>query len=491
MNEPAKTAADLVVFGAILAASVLLSRASARAGLPVALLFLAVGIAAGSEGFGGIAFEDYALTFRLGTVALVLILFDGGLNTPLASVRGVVGPASVLATVGVVGTAALTALGARLFGLPWREAWLLGAVVSSTDAAAVFSVLRGSGLQLRRRVSVTLELESGLNDPMAVILTIAVTQAVVDGGTLPGLSVLWRVPVQLAVGAGLGVAIGLGGRRLLGRVRLLAGTLYAVLTVAIALLAFGVPTLLNGSGFLAVYVAALVLGNADLPYRAALLRVHDFLAWSSQIVMFVALGLLTFPSRLGAAASPGLGLALFLALVARPAVVLPCLLPFRYSWREAVYIAWVGLRGAVPIILATFPVLAGAPGAQRVFDIVFFVVVVNAILPGGTVKHVTRWLGLGEKATPAPEALLEIQSRAPLRGELLSFPIDDALAIAGARIAAIPLPEGASVTLVVRGEELIPPRGATEIRAGDHVYVFCRPADRPYVQLLFGRPEDR
>jgi cell volume regulation protein A len=488
--EPLATGALLAAFGALLAVSVLFSRASQRFQVPVALVFLGIGMLAGSEGVGGIPFENYGFAFRIGTVALVLILFDGGLNTPLAAVRAVARPAAVLATVGVVGTAGLVAAAAHALGFAWPLALLLGAVVSSTDAAAVFSVLRASGISLKRRVGSTLELESGLNDPMAVILTTATTAALVAPGSASWLSVAGEVARELAVGAAAGVALGMGGRLLLTRVRLAAGGLYPALTLGVACLAFGVTTRLHGSGFLAVYVAAVLIGNGRLPFRPGLLRVHDALAWLGQIVMFLVLGLLVFPSRLAGVAVPGLALALFLALVARPAVVALCLAPFRaFARREVAYVGWVGLRGAVPIILATFPVLAGAPGAGRVFDVVFFIVVVNALVPGATVPWVTRRLALESGEPPAPRAVLEIESMQPLEGELLSFHVGEALAVAGVPLRELDFPEGASVVLIVRGRELLAPKGDTVLTPGDHAYVFSRPADLPLVQLMFGRPE--
>ena len=487
--EPIPTALVLTTFGVLLAVSIIFSRASERIGVPVALIFLLVGVLAGSEGVGGIAFDDYQFAFRLGTVALVLILFDGGLNTPIAAVRRVARPAGLLATVGVVGTAALVAVAAHALGFTWPRAMLLGAVVSSTDAASVFSVLRGSGIQLKRRVGVTLEVESGINDPIAVIMTVVLTRNLLQPGAFGTWELALEVFLQIAVGAAFGWIVGYGGRLLLSRIRLPSGGLYPALTLALAFLAYGVPTLLHGSGFLAVYVAAVILGNGALPYRAGLLRVHDTMAWLSQIAMFLVLGLLVFPSRLDEVAMVALILALFLAFVARPLVVALCLLPFAYTGRDIVYVGWVGLRGAVPIILATFPVLAGAPGAERLFDVVFFIVLVSALVPGGTVAWVTRRLGLESGEPPAPMALLEIESMTPLKGDLMSFYIDEALAVTGASLAELPFPTGAAATLILRDQELIAPKGSTVLSPGDHVYVFSRPEDRPFIQLMFGRPE--
>jgi cell volume regulation protein A len=276
---------------------------------------------------------------------------------------------------------------------------------------------------------------------------------------------------------------------LLTRYRLPAGGLYPVLTVALALLAFGAPTVVGGSGFVAVYLAALILGNGELPYRGTLLRVHDALAWLSQVAMFLVLGLLVFPSRLFDVALIGLVLALFLAFVARPLVVALCLWPFNYTPRDVAYVGWVGLRGAVPIVLATFPVLAGAPGAERLFTIVFFIVVVNALVPGATVPWVTRKLGLESGDPPAPQAVLGIESMQPLNGELLSFYIDEALAVTGVSLAELPFPPGAAVTIIVRGRDLVPGKGDTKLEVGDHVYIFARTEDLPLIQLMFGRPE--
>ena len=489
-NEPQATALLLATCGLLLGISVLFSRASQRFGVPIALLFPGVGMLAGSEGIGGIEFDDYQFAFRIGVLALALILFDGGLNTPLDAVRRAAGPAGVLATIGVAGTATLVAVGAHYLGLGWPEALLLGAVVSSTDAAAVFSVLRGSGLQLKRRVGVTLEVESGFNDPLAVILTTVLTQNILTPGAASG----WRIPVeivvQIAVGATFGAGVGYGGRALLSRLGLLSGGLYPVMTLSLGLVAFGLATLAHGSGFLAVYLAGLILGNGPLPYRTGLLRVHDALAWLSQVGMFLILGLLVFPSRLLGVAPVGLAIGVLLGFVVRPVVVWLCLLPFRYPQREVLYIGWVGLRGAVPIVLATFPVLAGVPGAETLFDLVFFIVVVNALVQGGSVGWVTRKLGLQSKEPPAPQAVLAIESRQPLHGELMSFYIDEALVVTGVPVADLPLPEGAAVALIIRGNALVPPVAGAALQAGDHVHVIAGREDRAFIQLMFGRPEE-
>lgn len=488
--EPLASALIFTTFAALVLTSVIFSRAFDRTGIPVGLVFLAIGMLAGSDGVGGIDFTNYGFAFRVGTAALVLILFDGGLNTPIVSVRRVWAPAGLLATVGVAGVAGLTAVGARFLGFDWPQALLLGAIVSSTDAAAVFVALRNSGIGLRRRVGSTLEVESGLNDPMAVILTLALTGALVRGES-PSLGRLAiEVLQQLAIGGVLGYAIGLLAQRGLRRLRLRSLGLYPVVTLGVALLSFGVTTLLQGSGFLAVYVTGVVIGNGQVPYRAGVFRTHDALAWLSQIVMFLVFGLLVFPRQLPSVAAAGLLLAFVLVFIARPVVVALFLLPFRYSGKEIAYSGWVGLRGAVPIVLAIFPVLAGAPGAHMIFNVVFFIVVVNAFLPGATVKWATHFFGMEVDEPPRPHAVLELESMAPIRGDLMTFYVDEALAVAGAPLEDLPFPDGAAAALIIRGDEMIPPKGSTVLMPGDYIYVFARPEDKHFMMLMFGRPED-
>jgi potassium/hydrogen antiporter len=485
MTEPNATALVLLAIGVLLMLSALGTRVSGKTGLPLPLLFLGIGVLAGSQGFGGIVFDDFRLAFRLGTAALALILFDGGLNTSLALVQRHYKPAAILATLGVLLTAAAVAGAARLFGFPWTEAALLGAVVSSTDAAAVFSALRSSGVQLQKRLGMTLELESGLNDPMAVILTMSVTSVLATDTPL-GWGALISVPVQIVVGGSLGVGIGVLGRMLLQKARLSVVGLYPVMSVAVALVGFAIPTLLQGSGFLAVYLAAMVIGGGKLPYRSGLVRVHDAIAWFSQVGMFLILGLLVFPAELPGVALPGVGLALVLAFVARPLAVALCLLPFRFPGREVLFVGWVGLRGAVPIVLATFPVFSGVEGAREMFHLVFFIVLVNVLLPGSTLGWVTRRMGLATQGPEPPAASLEIASKDDIDGEILSFHIGDASAVAGHKLADIPFPVAAAAMLIIRDRSLVAPRGNVALLPGDHVYVFCKTEDNVTLRLLFG-----
>ncbi|MGE0820561.1 MAG: potassium/proton antiporter [Candidatus Binatia bacterium] len=484
--EPLSTGLVLAAIGGLLILSGLASRVSQHLGVPALLIFLLLGIAAGSEGIGGIPFEDYALAFRLGMIALILILFDGGLNTSLDVFRRAAAPASMLATGTVVLTALFVAAVGILLGLSPPIAILVGAVVSSTDAAAVFSVLRGSGIRLKEKTGAVLEVESGLNDPMAVLLTFVTTEIILNVQTL-NRHMFWLLLIQLLVGLLGGVGFGFGGRLLIRTARLPAAGLYPVLTVAIAFSAFGVTTLFKGSGFLAVYLTAVILAAAPLPYRAGIRRVHDGLAWLSQILMFLMLGLLVFPSQLWPLLREGTILAVTLAFVARPLAVLLTLLPFSFNWRERFFLAWVGLRGAVPIILATYPVLRGVPAGDQVFHLVFFVVLINSVIPGATVSWLARRYEFAQPPPVIPPADIELLSAREYPGEFVWYFIAHASAVSGALIRDLPLPEGCVLVLIVRGSEVVAVRGATQLNDGDHVCVFVLPEHRMLLDLLFGQ----
>jgi len=488
MSDPQGIAALLLVLGLLLVGAGIASPISGRLGLPILVIFLGIGMAFGSEGIGRIAFDDYRLAFRLGSMALVLILFDGGLNTSPAVLRRAALRSSLLATLSVTGTAAILAGIGIALGLSTPIACLVGAVVSSTDAAAVFAMLRGSGLRLRESAAATLEVESCLNDPMAVMLTVATTEVLLgtSGGALDvARSVAW----QFALGGLAGWGIGRLGRALLRTVRLPAAGLYPVLTIALAFLAFAVPTLLGGSGFLAVYLAGIVLAAGPLPYRAGVRRVHDALAWLAQVLLFTMLGLLVFPSRLVPEIPLGIALALALALVARPAAVLPVLALFRVPWRENLFVSWVGLRGAVPIVLAAYPVLRGVPSSDEIFHLVFFVVLVSSVVPGASVLPLARRLDLALPAAAAPAASVELVSLRELPGEFVAYPVSPVSAAAGAWVRDLSLPEGCVAVIVVRGNEVIAPRGSTRLEPGDQVTFFSTPGSRAYLDLLFGAPE--
>lgn len=479
----------LLGIGLLLGLSVVASRASARTGVPLTLVFLTVGVLAGAEGLGQLPFGDYDVAMWLGTGALVFILFDGGLNTALGSVHGVVWPATVLATFGVILTAFAMAFAAHAMGLDWGTAWTIGAIVSSTDAAAVFSVLRASGVHLKRRIGMTLELESGLNDPVAVIITAVVLQWRVQGTPASPLQTAAAVAWQLAAGGACGWLLAWLARTMLSRLQFRASGLVPAFTIAVASLAYAVPSLMHASGFLSVYIAGMMLGADRLPYHVSVQRVHDTLAWLSQIGMFLVLGLLAFPSRILTAFPVGFALALVLAFVARPAVIAACLLPFGYHPREITFIGWVGLRGAVPIVLATLPVIMQVPQAEYVFDVVFVIVVMNSALQGTSVPWLARRLRVDSAEPVGPGALLEIEGPAPFDREIKSFSIDEVLPVNGASVRDLPLPESVSLMLVIRETQLLTPHGDLRLRSGDHVYLLVPHEDAAHVQLLFGLPE--
>ncbi|MFU8878132.1 MAG: potassium/proton antiporter, partial [Wenzhouxiangellaceae bacterium] len=487
-SEPLATGWMLTIAGALIMTSVLFSRPSERIGFPAVLLFLGLGLAAGE--LLALEFDDFSLAFRIGTVGLVLILFDGGLNTPWRTARAHLAPASALATLGVILTAAIVAGFAYLLGLGWIEAMLIGAIVSSTDAAAVFSSLRGSNVQLRRRVGATLELESGLNDPMAVILTITLTGMMLAPEAFSAPAALAGVGLQLLIGLLAGLAIGWCGQQLLTRIRVPAAGLYPALTLALALLAFGLPSLFMGSGFLAVYVAALMLGNRRMPYRAGILRVHDALAWLGQITMFLVLGLLAIPGLLAQAGINGILLGLALALVARPLAVWICLLPFRYTARETGFISWTGLRGAVPILLASYPVMSNMPGALELFHLVFFVVVFNALIPGATIRWAVGLFRVERAGLPRPTPVLEINTTENLPVRMLSFYLDPAAMVCGSRVDDLPLTDGCDILLLVREGNILKVHDSTILEPGDHVHLLIPPEQARAMELLFGLREE-
>jgi cell volume regulation protein A len=477
--------AVMFLAGVLLLLGIASSKFSARLGMPVLVLFLAVGMLAGSEGLGRIAFEDYGFANSVGSAALALILFDGGLRTSLGSVRSAWRPALSLSIVGVLLTSALTGLAAAwVLHVPLLHGMLLGGIVGSTDAAAVFSVLRTSGLTLPERLTATLEVESGSNDPMAIFLTLGLI-GVITGTAGSAVALLLLFVLQFGVGAAAGVGVGRVAAWTVNRVNLDHPGLYPLLAMAFGLLAFGLAAVLGGSGFLAVYLAGIILGNSAIVFRRGIFFFHDAAAWLGQIVLFVMLGLLSFPSRLLAVAGDGLLIALALILVARPLAVVASALPFGFRPRELAFLSWVGLKGAVPITLATFPLMAGVPGSEVLFDAVFFVVLISAITQGWSLPVVARWLKLGRPADPAPPLAVEINALRRVDGEIVDYTVAPSARVAGQLLRDVALPDGVVVTLVVRGGEVIMPRGATALRPGDHVFIAMRTRLKPVIDGLF------
>lgn len=385
--------------GALLLTSLLATKLAGRFGVPSLLLFLAIGMMTGSDGPGGIPFDDAYQAQSLGTVALIFIMFHGGLQTRWDHVRPVVWQALSLATVGVVVSTVLVALCVHHFaGIGWTPSLLLGAMVSSTDAAALFSVMRAQGLTLKGHLNALLELESGTNDPMAVFLTTALIDVSLfrnnAGPELTPLHALGELAREMLLGAFIGVALGRVLTMALRRVKMESDGMYVVLTTGMALVSYGLTQVMTGSGFLAVYVVGLCLGSYDIPKRSMLEDAHDGIAWLMQIAMFLTLGLLVFPSALPPVALPAFVVSFFLMLVARPVAVFVSLAFTRLDWRAKLMVAWCGLRGAVPIILATFPMVAQIKRAEHIFNVVFFVVILSVLVQGTSVPFVARRLGL-------------------------------------------------------------------------------------------------
>ncbi|MCO6432347.1 MAG: potassium/proton antiporter [Deltaproteobacteria bacterium] len=475
----------LLVAGILLLLGVAASRASSQSGIPALSLFLLIGMAAGSEGFGGIHFDDFELARSIGTVALIFILFAGGLETNWRSLRRVALPGTTLATFGVVLTGLLVGFAAVwIFEFPVLLGLLLGAVVSSTDAAAVFGVLRARSLRLKGNLAPLLELESGANDPMAIFLTTILT-ALAISPSLNGSSVALILVLQLVVGIAAGYICGLLTVEGVNRIRLDYEGLYPVITIGAALLTYSATALLYGSGFLAVYVAGVVIGKKNFLHKASLTQFHDGIAWLMQIVVFLFLGLLVFPSQLGPIAMKGLLLSAFLVFVARPAAVLVCQMWFRdFNWRENLFISWVGLRGAVPIVLATIPITEGVPHAVDIFNIVFFVVLVSVLLQGTTIRPLARLLGvLGEGQ--------EIFVERRVASNMFEVTVQPDSGIVKKRVVDLNIPQTALIVLLTRGNESYVPRGATVIEAGDKLLITSRKHDLDELRDLFERPLEK
>lgn len=473
--------AVLILFG------IASSKLSARLGLPVLVLFLLVGMLAGDGGIGGVSFDSPGAAHALGTLALAIILFDGGLQTPTASIRKVWKPASLLATVGVVVTAMVTGVAAAyVLDLPIMEGMLLGAIVGSTDAAAVFSLLRNAGIHIRERLKATLEIESASNDPMAIFLTVGLLEILVNGME-PGTGLVQMFLLQMGVGAAVGLGVGWASVQIINRIHLAASGLYPVMVAACGLLAFGLAANLNGSGFLAIFLAGVVIGNSRFVFQRSTFLFHDGLAWLSQITMFVVLGLLINPASLFEVWLQGLIIAAVLVLVARPLAVLPILAFSGFNKREITLVSWVGLRGSVPIILAIFPLMFGLPGAELIFNVVFFVVLISATIQGSTLPWVARKLGLTEKPPATPAATLEITALGDVDADIVEYTLGKNSRAVGRRLSQMALPDGTVVAMITRKNEVIPPRGSTPLLPGDHLFIVLRPETRPFVDSVFSQ----
>jgi cell volume regulation protein A len=481
----------------ILLASVLIllgiisSQLSARLGLPVLVLFLIVGMLAGEDGPGGIFFDNAEAAHSLGTLALALILFDGGLQTPFKAIKQVWKPASALATFGVLITGLVTGVAAAyILKIPMLHGLLLGAIVGSTDAAAVFALLRNAGIHLNEKLKATLEIESASNDPMAIFLTVGLLEVLVND-MKPGSGLLVMFLSQMGLGAIVGLAVGWVSVRLINKIQLSAAGLYPVLVAACGLLSFGITANIGGSGFLAVFITGVVIGNSRFVFQRSTFLFHDGLAWLSQITMFVVLGLLITPTSLLDVWLEGLIIAFVLIFVARPLAVIPILAIFGFNMREITLVSWIGLRGSVPIILAIFPLIFGMPGAALIFNVVFFVVLISATLQGSSLAWMARKLKLTLPPPVTPAATLEITALGDVDADIVEYTLGSTSRAVGCRLSQLALPESAVMAMISRNNNVIAPRGSTLLQADDQLFVVLKPHTRTFVDCVFsGKTDD-
>ena len=478
--------AELIfVAGALLAVGIAAAKVADRVRVPGLLLFVGLGMLVGSEGPGGVDFDNAELTRTLGTIGLVLILFEGGLSAGWREIRPVIGTAISLALIGTAVTAAIAGFAASwLLDLGTLESLLIGSAVAATDSAAIFAVLRGS--TLRRRLARSLEGESGMNDPVALLLVTGFIDWIQEPG-YGAEDMILNLVVKLAIGAVLGIVIGFGARWAVRNVDLPTPGLYPVASMATAAVSYGLAELAHGSGFLAVYLTAVILGTGIVPAKRTMLSFHQGLSWVSQIALFFLLGLLVFPSELGEVALDGLLLATVLMFVARPVAAFLASLASPFSLPERVMLGWAGLRGAIPIWLATFPVIAGVGAADELFDIVFFVVVASTLVQGASFEALAERLGVTTTEPALPRSLVETGMVRELGGEVIAYGVREDDAVVGRRVKELGLPREALVNVIVREGNAIPPRGSTAIEAGDELHILVRREAHQEVEQLSER----
>jgi potassium/hydrogen antiporter len=456
--------------------SLVATKASGRVGVPALLVFLVIGILAGEDGIGGIRYDDAWLTQFLGVIALVFILYVGGLETRWNSIRQVIWKGVSLSTIGSLTSALLVGLFLThvVGGFTFLEGMLFGAIVSSTDAAAVFAVMRSSNIGLKNSLSELVELESGSNDPMAVFLTAGVIGLLLDAQNSV-VSLLPSFLMEMSFGVILGYVMGQGIVFVINRMRLEHEGLYPVLTLSLALLTYGLSQSLHGNGFLAVYVAGVVVGNLKFYHKRSLIRFHSGLGWLMQIMMFLTLGLLVTPSELIPIVPKGLSASAFLVFIARPASVFLALAASSLNWREKLLIAWMGLRGAVPIVLATFPLLAGVAQAETIFNLVFFTVVLSVLVQGMSIPLVARWLKLDVNITTRSQHQLQYGPTINENAQMTEVLVPYHSGMAGQTVMMLGLPEDGRVMLISREEGTVVPTGRTRIQGGDVLMVLATP----------------
>ena len=473
----------IMLLGLLMLAGALSTKISARVGVPALVVFVGLGMLLGRFFY----FDDAFITQLFGTLALIAILFEGGLNTSWPDVKPVCRAALSLATVGVLVTAVVLGLLAHfLLGLPWLEGMLFGSIVGSTDAAAVFAVIGGQ--RLRKPLAATVTAESGLNDPTAIFLTMLCIQLLTQPQTSIGSLGLFFLQ-QVGIGSVTGLVAGKAVVAVINRVRMQSSGLYPILTLACATVVYALTALLGGSGFLAVYLMAIIAGNSELVYRPAIFRFNEGFAWMMQIFMFVLLGWLVFPEQLTNLALSGFSLAVLLMAVARPAAVWVSLARSEFSGREKLFLSWAGLKGAVPILLGTYPLLAGLPNAKLIFNATFFVVMASALIQGSTVNLAARLLGLAEKGRrPSPYAV-ELVALEKTDSEIVEIEIDAENAAANREIRDLSLPEAVLIVAIMRENALITPRGETRLLSGDVLYVLTPKRQVDCIQQVFATSE--
>jgi cell volume regulation protein A len=478
----------ILLVGVLLVGALVASVVAVRLRLPALLLILVVGMVAGSDGAGWLAFDNYELARQIGSIALALILFDGGLSSGFAKIRPVIGPSLRLAFGGTVLTALVTGVAAKaLFGLPLLEGLLLGSILASTDTAAVFGLIRGS--TLHRRVARTLEGEAGFNDPVAVLLVLGFVEWIQrpDYNLVDMLALFGQ---ELFIGSVCGYLAGRFGAEAFRRVRLPVPGLYPVASFAVAALAFGSASSLHGSGFLAVYLAGLTLAGTEIPARQTIAIFHDGIAWVAQVALFLTLGLLVFPSQLGTAMAEGFVLWLVITFLARPLAVAAATAFDRFSTAERVVLAAAGMRGGVAIVLATFPVTSGISDSIPFFNIIFFAVVLSTLLQGQTFEPLARRLQLTTSEPALPRPLADFGTIRGLGAEVLEYPVLVGDGIVGRRVGELGLPNEVTLVVIVRGSEAVPPRASTQIKSGDTLHLVAREEVAKQVQQLFAEWRD-
>lgn len=459
----------LLVGAALMFAGIVFGASSSRFGIPFLLIFLVVGMLAGEDGPGRIVFEDYQLSFLVGNLALAIILLDGGLRTKMRTFRVALKPSMVLASFGVLATAGLVGLfAAWALDLDWRLALLLGTIVGSTDAAAVFSLLKASGTRLNDRISNTLEIESGINDPMAIFLTIALIELLTQGGSASIPDLALQLLQQFGIGAIFGIAFGYLMSAIFQRVRVGEG-LHALLLCSGGVALFGMTNLIGGSGFLAIYLTGLIVSNQRQEVGENVMRAMDGMAWLAQSGMFLLLGLLVSPHEIVEIAGPALAVAAFLMLVGRPIAVVLSLLPFRFHRKEVLFISWVGLRGAVPIVMAMFPLLAGLDGAKLIFNVAFMVVLASLLFQGTSIPFVARMLHISMPEREEPVLRTQLRSQSGKQFELVEFEISARSAVLGTAPSGLTLPPETRIVGVQRAGAMLESAQVAQLEKADIV----------------------